>query len=33
MEVFEIVEDNENFYFICELITGGDLEKLIQKYD
>ena len=26
MEVFEIIEDNNNFYFICEFIEGGDLQ-------
>lgn len=31
MEVLEILEDNENFYFICELIKGGDLEGLLKR--
>ena len=31
MEVFEIIEDNENFYFICELTCGGDLKTLIKR--
>lgn len=30
MNVFEILEDNYNFYYICELIHGCDLQKLIE---
>lgn len=26
MGVFEIIEDNNNFYFVCEFIEGGDLQ-------
>ena len=31
MNVYEILEDNNNFYFVCEFVQGGDLDNLINK--
>ena len=31
MKVYEILEDDVYFYLVCELVPGGDLERLLKS--